>query len=135
MRLARLAASLVLTVLPCLDAQAPPPLRFEASISLPDVRGRIDHFAVDAGGGRLFVTALGNDTVEIIDLKARKRMHGIAGLHEPQGLLYLPSLHRLYVANGGDETCASSMVFPTLFLRRLLWAMMRITSATTPKRI
>ena len=37
-------------------------------LSLPDVEGRIDHMAVDIKGKRLFVAALGNNSVEVIDL-------------------------------------------------------------------
>ncbi len=80
------------------------PLTFERSISLGEVRGRIDHLALDAARGRLFVSALGNDTVEVVDLRRNKVVHTIPGLSEPQGIVYVPSLNRLYVANGGDGT-------------------------------
>src|SRR5437763_17004370 len=43
------------------------PLRLVNSILLPQVRGRIDHMAVDIKGQRLFVAALGNNTLEVID--------------------------------------------------------------------
>src|SRR5467141_1773207 len=38
--------------------------QLKQTISLPGVEGRIDHFALDASGERLFVCALGNNTVE-----------------------------------------------------------------------
>lgn len=104
MRIARLAALIILAALSSLKALPNPPLRFETSIALPDVRGRIDHLSIDTQGGRLFVAALGNNTVEVIDLKARRRIHTISGLHEPQGVLYVPSVNRLFVANGDDGT-------------------------------
>jgi YVTN family beta-propeller protein len=85
-------------------AQAGPPLRLEKTIDLPGVQGRIDHMSVDVKGERLFVAALGNNTVEVIDLKAGKRANTISGLQEPQGVLYLPVANRLYVANGNDGT-------------------------------
>jgi hypothetical protein len=69
-------------------------------IPLPDVRGRIDHLAIDIDGGRLFVAALGNNTVEVIDLQARRPMFRIGQLHEPQGVAYVPGAGRLIVANG-----------------------------------
>jgi YVTN family beta-propeller protein len=77
-------------------------LTLTRTIPLPRVEGRIDHFALDVAGGRLFVAALGNNTVEVIDLKAGQVMHTIAGLAEPQGIFYVPGLNRLFVANGGD---------------------------------
>lgn len=82
--------------------QASRPLRLEKTIELPDVQGRIDHMSVDVKGGRLFVSALGNNTVEVIDGKAGKRLKTIGGLPEPQGVLYVPAIDRLYVANAKD---------------------------------
>jgi YVTN family beta-propeller protein len=78
------------------------PLKLESTIPLPKVNGRIDHLAADVAGKRLFVSALGNNTVEVVDLAAGKVIHTIAGLKEPQGLLYWPEMNRLYVANGAD---------------------------------
>jgi YVTN family beta-propeller protein len=78
------------------------PLRLETTIDLPDVQGRIDHMSVDVKGQRLFVSALGNNTVEVIDIKAGKRVKTITGLAEPQGVLYVPANDRLYVANAKD---------------------------------
>ncbi|HJZ65675.1 MAG TPA: YncE family protein [Candidatus Acidoferrum sp.] len=83
-------------------AQAVQPLRLEKTIGLPDVQGRIDHLSIDVKGERLFVAALGNNTLEIIDLKADKRSTTISQLKEPQGIVYLPETNRLYVANGDD---------------------------------
>jgi YVTN family beta-propeller protein len=80
------------------------PLRLEKTITLPRVQGRIDHMSFDLETGRLFVAALGNNTVEVIDTRQAKRIHSISGLHEPQGVLYLPDVNRLYVANGNDGT-------------------------------
>jgi YVTN family beta-propeller protein len=79
-----------------------PPLQLEAKIPLGDVRGRIDHFAVDLPRQRLFVAELGNDSVGVVDLKDRKVIRTIGGLKEPQGVGYLPSMDALYVANAGD---------------------------------
>ena len=42
------------------------------TIPLDGVEGRIDHFGLDAKRKRLFVSALGNDTVEVVDLAAGK---------------------------------------------------------------
>jgi DNA-binding beta-propeller fold protein YncE len=83
-------------------AQSNAPLRLEKTIPLPDVQGRIDHMSIDVKNQRFFMAALGNNTVEVIDVKRGKRIHTITGLHEPQGVLYLPDVNRLYVANGED---------------------------------
>src|SRR3989442_5996960 len=81
------------------------PLKQIQTIPLSGVKGRIDHMAVDVQAKRLFVAALGNDTVEVLDLRAGKRVHTISGLKEPQGIRYVPELDRIFVASGGDGTC------------------------------
>ena len=86
------------------NAQTNEPLKLEKTIQLPDVQGRIDHMSIDVKGQRLFVSALGNNTVEVIDLKAGKRANTISGLKEPQGVLYVPGSGRLYVASSKDGT-------------------------------
>jgi len=78
------------------------PLQLEAKIPLGKVIGRIDHMAVDVPRHRLFVAELGNNTVGVVDLGARKVVHRISGLSEPQGVAYVASNDSLYVANGGD---------------------------------
>ena len=82
--------------------QAAQPLRLEQTIEMPDVQGRIDHLSIDVKGARLFVAALGNNTLEVIDLKAGKRAKTIGQLKEPQGIRYVAETDRLYVANGSD---------------------------------
>jgi DNA-binding beta-propeller fold protein YncE len=83
------------------------PLHFEKEIALTGVEGRIDHFSVDLPRGRLFVSALGNNTVEIIDIKQGQRIGEIKGLKAPQGVLYEPTTNRIFVANAGDGTVES----------------------------
>jgi DNA-binding beta-propeller fold protein YncE len=87
-----------------LHAASDAPPHLESTIALPGVQGRIDHMSFDAGSSRLFVAALGNNTVEVIDIKRAKRIHTISGLHEPQGVLYLADVNRLFVANRDDGT-------------------------------
>src|ERR671933_1866202 len=79
-------------------------LRQAPSIPLPGVEGRIDHMAIDSQGGRLFVAALGNNTVEVIDLTAGKVTDEIKNLKEPQGVAYVPQGNKLLVTNGQGNT-------------------------------
>lgn len=81
------------------------PLTLDKTIPMPKVQGRIDHMAADAAGQRLFVAALGNNTVEVLDLKAGKTIRSLAGFAEPQGIAYAPELNRVFIANGQDGTC------------------------------
>jgi len=80
-------------------------LRQVQNIPLPDVEGRIDHFGVDIQGQRLFVSALGNNTLEVLDLREGKRLTSITGLKEPQGVFFVRKVNKLFVANGDDGTC------------------------------
>ena len=75
-------------------------------IPLPGVERRIDHLAIDPDRKRLFVSALGNGTLEVLDLSAGKRIKSIAGLKEPQGVAYLPLVHRIIVAMRGGAVAA-----------------------------
>jgi DNA-binding beta-propeller fold protein YncE len=72
---------------------------------LSGVEGRIDHFGFDAAGERLFVCALGNNTVEVLDLHKGQRIHSITGLGVPQGIAYIPELDRIFVANDKGGIC------------------------------
>ena len=78
------------------------PLQLEAKIPLGQVRGRIDHMAIDVEHQRLFVAELGNDSVGIVDLATGKVAHRLSGLSEPQGVGWHASTGTLYVANAGD---------------------------------
>ncbi|MGY3510636.1 hypothetical protein [Bradyrhizobium lupini] len=78
------------------------PLQLESKIPLGDVRGRIDHLAVDLTRQRLFVAELGNDSIGVVDLAAHSLLKTITGLSEPQGVGYEPSTDTLYVANARD---------------------------------
>ncbi len=77
------------------------PLKLVQTIPLPGVEGRIDHMNVDVQGKRLFMAALGNQSVEIVDLAAGKPLHSIGGLGgDPEGLVYVPESNLLFVAAG-----------------------------------
>src|SRR5438445_11321960 len=68
------------------------PLVLTETMPLEGVKGRFDHFA--AGGGRLFVAALGNDSVEVINTGGRTLAHTITGVPSPQGLAFSPEANK-----------------------------------------
>ena len=80
-------------------------LALVSKISLPNVTGRIDHISYDAINQLAFVAALGNNTVEIVDVNTKRVVRTIPGLHEPQGVVYLPSSKKLVIANGDNGDC------------------------------
>jgi DNA-binding beta-propeller fold protein YncE len=83
----------------------PSPLKLKQTIPLSGVEGRIDHFAYDRSGQRLFVCALGNNSLEVIDLGKGELAHSITGLGAPQGVGYAPEVNRLFVANNKGGIC------------------------------
>jgi len=86
----------------CAMSQAPPVLVLQTRIAMANVNGRMDHLGVDVKGQRLFAAAFDNHTLEVIDLKAGRRVHTIADLNQPQSAFYDASSNRLFVPCGGD---------------------------------
>ncbi len=81
-------------------------IKLAEKIPLPNVKGRIDHLAIDLKNKRLFAAALGNNTVEVIDLNIGRKVHTIKGLNEPQGVIYIPQDNIIYISNGGSGECS-----------------------------
>ncbi len=106
-RLHFLLGILIGALVHCLVAAEPAAegLQLLQAIALPGVEGRIDHLDIDAAGNRLFVCALGNNSVEILDLREGNRIHSIPAGGAPQGVAYLPGLERLLIANDKDGLC------------------------------
>src|SRR4051812_45281606 len=74
-----------------------------SAITLPGVSGRIDHISYDSVNHLAFIAALGNNTVEVVNTYAKSVVHTITGLHEPQGIAYIPLQKRIAVANGNGD--------------------------------
>jgi DNA-binding beta-propeller fold protein YncE len=79
------------------------PMVFIQSIDLPHVEGRIDHLAFDSVSQRLYVAALGNNTVEVLDVKTGTHLKSLTGFHEPQGIAAVPETKSVAIANGQGE--------------------------------
>ena len=101
MRLIFAAATTALVALQTASGQAP--LTLVGAIDLPGVEGRIDHLTVDLSTQRLYVAALGNNTVEVLDLMASRHLKSVPGFREPQGIVFLPDAKLVAVANGQGE--------------------------------
>jgi len=95
------AATIALASFQAASGQAP--LTLVGTIALPNVEGRIDHLAIDTAAQRLYVAALGNNTVEVIDLKGGKLSKSLPGFREPQGIAVVPDAKLVAVANGQGE--------------------------------
>ena len=87
------------------------PLVLIRTMALPQVEGRIDHLALDREKHRLFIAALGNNSVEVLDVSSGIRFKSLPGFHEPQGIGVVPLSKQIVVANGdGGETPASPLL-------------------------
>jgi hypothetical protein len=77
-----------------------PALRLVQTIPLPGVKGRLDHMAVDLEKKRLFVAAVDNGTLEVLDLGAGRAINSIAGMKDTQDALFLGGdFNKLYVSS------------------------------------
>src|SRR5829696_6145232 len=95
--------ALLLTLASSAHATAADQLLKQAqTIALDGVNGRIDHCAADVTGKRLYIAALGNDTVEVIDVDEGKRISSIGGLKKPTGIRVLPGSRNVVIASGDD---------------------------------
>ena len=80
-------------------------LTLQQTISLPDVKGRIDHIDINVKDQVAYIAALGNNTLEVVDLKSGKVTGSIKGLDEPQGVAYISKHQEILIANGGTGEC------------------------------
>ena len=80
-------------------------LKLEKIIQMPAVKGRIDHMAINLKDKLLYLAALGNNTVEVIDLDKSSVLRSIKGIEEPQGIAYIPEQNEIAVASGGNGDC------------------------------
>ena len=84
-----------------------PVLERIGTIPMTGVEGRFDHFSFDEKNGRVFVAALENHSLEVVDAKRQRRMRSLGGLKEPQAVVFAPGYQRLLVTSRGDGTLRS----------------------------
>lgn len=108
MTLSSTAIAVAATALALVSGQSGPNtlgvMRLAATIPMPNVAGRIDHLGFDAARRRLFVAALGNNSVEVIDTSTNTHVRSLSGFHEPQGVAVLPDVGAVAIANGDTGT-------------------------------
>src|SRR6266481_2399498 len=82
------------------SAQEKQALRLVQTIPLPGVTGRLDHMGVDLEMKRLFVAAVANNTLEVVDLTGGKAIKSLAGFKDTQDALFLGGdFNKLYVSS------------------------------------
>jgi DNA-binding beta-propeller fold protein YncE len=100
-----LLAGLTAALLSSSVAAADPPLERVQTIALKGPPGGLDHLAVDAKRGRLFVANTVNGSLDIVDLKAGKLLKQIPGQGRIRGIDYSPEVDRVFVGNGTGGVC------------------------------
>jgi DNA-binding beta-propeller fold protein YncE len=83
----------------------PASLELVQTIPLKGAAGRLDHLALDAKGGRLFIANLSNNSLDVVDLKSGKLVKQIPDQQKIQGVAYVPEVDRIFVGNGKDGVC------------------------------
>ena len=81
------------------------PLERIQTIALKGPVGGMDHLAVDAKRGRLFVANTVNDSLDVVDLKAGKLLKQVPGQGRIRGIDYSPDVDRIFVGNGTGGVC------------------------------
>lgn len=84
------------------SGQTRPLTLIEQIITLPDVKGRIDHFTADPKRKRLFVATVGNNSVEVIDVFGGKWLQTITGFEGPKTPVYIADFDKLFVISTTD---------------------------------
>jgi hypothetical protein len=102
--MAKLLATCCMALLACFTIGTPAreqePLRLVQTIPLPGIAGRLDHMAVDLEKKRLFVAAVANGTLEVLDLDAGKVINSLTGIKDAQDALFLGGhFNKLYVSS------------------------------------
>jgi DNA-binding beta-propeller fold protein YncE len=90
---------------PLAFAEDTPSLERVGSIVLKGPVGGLDHLALDARRGRLFVANTINGSLDIVDLKTGTLLKQISGQAKIRGIDYSPELDRIFVGNGTGGIC------------------------------
>src|SRR5438045_9276629 len=96
-----MSLSLVLLTTTATSAQAGPlPLERVRTIALKGPAGGLDHLALDAKRGRLFVANTVNGSLDVVDLKAGKLLKQVPGQAGIRGIVYSTPVDRVFMGNG-----------------------------------
>jgi hypothetical protein len=81
-------------------AQEKQALKLVQTIPLPRVKGRLDHMGVDLEKNRLFVAAVANNSLEVVDLTGGRVLKSLSGFKDTQDALFLGGdFNKLYVSS------------------------------------
>src|SRR5690242_6151652 len=79
------------------------PLALVHDVPLPGRPTRFDYQWVDPAGGRLYIAHLGDDSIDVVDLRSEKVVGVVGGLPRVHGVLAVPERHLVLATVTGDE--------------------------------
>jgi DNA-binding beta-propeller fold protein YncE len=100
------AAVLALGVTPATAKPPPLPLTFVEDLPLPGDASRFDYQWLDAANRRLYIAHLGDSSLVVFDLDARKVIHEVAHLPSVHGVVAAPGLHLVFATATAEKTLA-----------------------------
>jgi YVTN family beta-propeller protein len=110
MKVVRLAATLILFLIPCAgcaDGQKKAlPLRQVADVALTGRASRLDYQSFDQQSGRLYIAHLGDSMMTVYDARAQKVIGDVKELKNVHGVLAVPEFHRVYASATGSNELA-----------------------------
>ena len=89
----------------CRSQTTSTPIELVNSISLTNISGRLGHMAYNNKQQVVYLAALSNNTMEIIDLQNKKTIRSIKSLRQPIDVEYIPNVDIVFVACLGDGLC------------------------------
>lgn len=104
-RSAIFSMAILTCISPCVAQQDTSYILLENTIVLQNISGRLGHMAYSSKQGAIYLAALSNNTLEVIDLQGKKTIKSIKSLRQPIDVEYLPDLNVVLVACLGDGLC------------------------------
>jgi DNA-binding beta-propeller fold protein YncE len=99
------AAVAVLALAGAASTAEAPALELVKTIALKGKAGGLDHLALDAKGGRLFLANSPMNSLDVVDVKSGKLLQSVTGQRGIQGIAYADDLDRVYVGLGTGGFC------------------------------
>ena len=82
------------------------PITFVADVPLPGAAKRFDYQSLDTTTGRLYISHMHGDRLDVFDTRANKLVASLEGFPGATGVLAVPALHRIYVSVTGKHEVA-----------------------------
>lgn len=89
----------------CIAQQDTTYLKLVNIIVLQNISGRLGHMAYNEKQGVVYLAALSNNTMEVVDLQNKKTIRSVKSLRQPIDVEYISNIDLVFVACLGDGLC------------------------------